>query len=219
MQEGESAVEEHALAVYFRGRLQALDALSCATVLPHRGLAGAARETLIREFLANHIPQDLSIGTGQVFGHQWLHGDETQISTQQDIVIYRRDMPVLRLADSPLFFAESVVATIEVKTRFDMSTVAELMRTAASACALQPVETFTFQMGHGGPTHRSTPRRILTGIFYFNGPTVRTPLVKELNRLLRTTGCRSKPVVAPDFVFSVNSGLIVRTPPVRYPLS
>ncbi len=84
------------VAQYFEGRRKALLALGGAVAHPHRGVAGSERETLIRGFLKDHIPPMVGIGTGLVFGHRWANGtDDNEISTQQDIVIYRRDMPSL----------------------------------------------------------------------------------------------------------------------------
>ena len=101
-------------AQYFKARHGALRALSEAVVHGHKGLAGSARELLVSEFLAAHLPPSLGIGSGQVFGHRWANGDADDISRQQDVIVHRHDMPILRIGRDPLYFAEGVVAKIEL---------------------------------------------------------------------------------------------------------
>jgi hypothetical protein len=200
------------LARYFEGRREALIALGNAVVHPHLGLAGAARETLIRLFLKDHLPPILAVGSGQIVGHEWVHGEENRISRQQDIVIYRHDMPVLTIGDSPLYFKESVVATIEVKTEYTATDLDSIFENAHSVQCIETVPAFTFQMACDGPVARSSPRRILSGVFYFRGPKTRTTLVNNLNALLagRASDGSLTDVPGPDFFLSAEAGLIVR---------
>jgi len=205
----------HPIQQYFEARRNALIQLSEAVVHTHSGTAGAAREMLIRELLTSHLPPVLIVGTGLVFGHEWAHrGNKEDISTQQDVVIYRSDFPVLEVGGAPLFFRESVVATIEVKTNYESTKLSTLMDNASSVRRVRPAPVATFQMGSSGPFLRSDSRRVLCGVFYFRGLKTRTALVHELNLLLESRaaklGCPLEEVNAPDFFFSPQAGLIVR---------
>jgi len=201
---------------YFEQRRQALKALGEAVVQPHPGLAGGARELLVSEFLSAHLPPLLGIGSGQVFGHLWSKGQEDDVSRQQDVVIHRHDTPVLRIGKDPLYFAESVVATVEVRTEYRSNELEDLLDLASSVKKVSLVDTHTFQMGPDGPEHRTFPRRILCGIFFFRSPTQRLPLVERLNGILMEIaqgrrGVNTSEIRAPDFVYSLDSGLIVRS--------
>jgi len=205
----------HPIQQYFEARRDALKQLSEAVIHTHNGTAGAAREMLVRELLTSHLPPALRVGTGLVFGHEWAHrGNMDDISTQQDVVIYRNDFPVLEVGGAPLFFRESVVATIEVKTNFISADLSNVMKGASSVRQVTPVHIATFQMGPGGPSLRSGSRRVLCGVFYFRGLRTRTALVRELNLLLAglaaKSSCALEQVNAPDFFFSPEAGLIVR---------
>lgn len=200
---------------YFEARRQALIALGDAVVHTHAGIAGSAREVLIRELLTIHIPPSLGVGTGLVFGHDWAsRGSKEDISTQQDVVIYRKDFPVLEVGGATLFFREGVVATIEAKTNYEKAKLAQLLEDASSVRRVKPTEISTFQMGLGAPQFRAATRRVLCGVFYYRGIETRSALVAELNRLLLHRASElSVPVdqvAAPDFFYSAQAGLIVR---------
>lgn len=204
------------LKTYFEARQIALTKLSEAVIHSHSGIAGSAREVLIRELLLAHLPAALRVGTGLVFGHEWARsGDKEKISSQQDIVIYRNDFPVLEVGGQPLFFRESVVATIEVKTDLHSTNLEALVINASSVVGrVTPVPVATYQMLGDGPRLRTTPRRVLTGVFAFRGGDVRSTLVRRLNSLLATlaqrTGATAGDIIAPDFFYSPEAGLVVR---------
>jgi len=200
---------------YFEARRQALIALSDAVVHSHGGIAGSAREVLIRELLTIHLPPALGVGTGLVFGHDWArNGGTNDISTQQDIVIYRKDFPVLEVGGATLFYREAVVATIEVKTNYVKAELPDLLKDASSVRRVKPTAIGTFQMNTDDPRFRKTTRRVLCGAFYFRGVQARSGLVIELNGLLSKLVTDSniplEEVDAPDFFYATEAGLVVR---------
>lgn len=84
------------------------------TTSDHGDTLGKAREVFISEVLRRFLPQALHVGSGQI-----VDGDG-HLSRQIDVLIYRHDMPLLSsLADTNLYFAEGVVATVEVKSKMD----------------------------------------------------------------------------------------------------
>lgn len=75
---------------------------------------GRLREIFVQQVLKNMLPSTVEICSGVLFDA------EDKRSNQQDIIIYRRDMPKLSFGEGPQFlFVEGALATIEVKSRID----------------------------------------------------------------------------------------------------
>lgn len=75
---------------------------------------GKLREIFVHQILKNMLPSTVEICSGVLFD-----ADDKR-SNQQDIIIYRRDMPKLSFGEGPQFlFVEGALATIEVKSRLD----------------------------------------------------------------------------------------------------
>ena len=93
-----------------------------ATTATHGALIGKAREVFVSEVLRRFLPQALHLGAGQIV-------DQSETPSREiDVIVYRHDMPLLSsLADTGLYFAEGVVATIEVKSTLDASTLREAL--------------------------------------------------------------------------------------------
>lgn len=82
-----------------------------SSVTDHAGMIGESREFFIREILRRFLPSSVNVGTGQ------LVGLNEKLSKQVDIVISRPDFPILTsLARSNVYFSESVIATLEIKS-------------------------------------------------------------------------------------------------------
>jgi hypothetical protein len=70
---------------------------------------GTPREAFIREFLINHLSQQVAIGTGEIID---ANSTPNQQRNQIDIVIYKKDYPKIDFGGGINgFLAESVVAT------------------------------------------------------------------------------------------------------------
>ena len=72
-------------------------------------ITGNAREFFVRDFLTTHLPSCLRIGSGHVISN-------SQTTGQLDVVVYRDTGLALPLGSSGVFFSESVLACIEVKS-------------------------------------------------------------------------------------------------------
>jgi hypothetical protein len=82
--------------------------------LKHSVNLGGAREHFIKEILANFLPKNVVVGSGEIT-------DGKHRSGQQDVIIYRSDFPVLSgFGSVNTYLIEGVIATIEVKS--DLST-------------------------------------------------------------------------------------------------
>lgn len=81
------------------------------SVLTHGSVLGAIREGVIRDILSRFLPRSVEIGTGQVVD---IMGE---LSGQVDIIVARDTTPVFRFeGNMSAFLAETVLATIEVKS-------------------------------------------------------------------------------------------------------
>ena len=92
-----------------------------------------ARATFIRVVLDQFLPSSFAVGSGRVIDALGNSSDEL------DIIIYRRDFPQLNLPGSTnVFLYESVLATIEVKTKLVRKTFFDAMDKCASMGQLTP---------------------------------------------------------------------------------
>lgn len=94
----------------------------------HPSDKGTAREAVIRLCLADHLPDTIGIGMGEVIDESTPYASPRP---QNDIVLFDRRHPRLSVgAGVSLFFAESVLATVEVKSRLDHAGLAQAVHTA-----------------------------------------------------------------------------------------
>ena len=121
----------------------ALRAAKAVAPLEHSGVKGAIREVLIADLFRPLLPADVGIATGVVISSY----DDLQ-SAQQDIVIFnRRILPPVLFEHGPAIVpAESVLATIEVKSQL---TATELRSAHSNASSLR-------ELGMSGGTKTDT---------------------------------------------------------------
>lgn len=82
-------------------------------LIKHPTALGTENESILREFLKNHIPGHYSIGHGFVFKN------EDEISKQCDVIIYDSNFfpPIFKRGDFVIVLPESVMTVIEVKEK------------------------------------------------------------------------------------------------------
>lgn len=86
----------------------------------HYGEDGRYKEILLRNIITSQLPKFAAAGTGFVLG-------ENQISTQIDIIIFRKDFPLIfQCSDFVIVPKEAVLGIIEVKTRLNIGDFAEV---------------------------------------------------------------------------------------------
>lgn len=79
----------------------------------HWGEDGRYKEIILSHVLRQHLPKDISVGTGFVV-------NENRITKQIDIIVYRNDCPLLFKQDDFIIApSECVLGIIEVKSRAD----------------------------------------------------------------------------------------------------
>jgi hypothetical protein len=83
----------------------------------HNNHKGTPREIFIREYLEKHSSEIVAFGSGEIIDAASLPGEKRN---QIDIVIYKKEYPKLDFGGNVSgFLAESVIATIEVKSNLD----------------------------------------------------------------------------------------------------
>jgi len=145
-----NAVEQHLLAI------SKIPANTGHTL--HRG---TPREAFIREFLSSHVSEKVAIGTGELID---ATSQPRAHRNQFDIVVYRRDYPRLDFGGGVHgFLAESVVATIEVKSVLDKAAIEQAVGAALAAKKLERHLIQCFSAGY-------QPRSVLSYVIAYDGP-------------------------------------------------
>jgi hypothetical protein len=121
------------LETFFRNKGTQLLAAAAEADTPHAGLLGSHREALIRTFLAPLLPKRFSVGRGMVFG-------VVHHSRECDVVIWDSDnYPTIPFSDYGHFFAESVRATIESKSRYSTAELGDVLEKSRSVRDIVPM--------------------------------------------------------------------------------
>ncbi|TCK95577.1 DUF6602 domain-containing protein [Paraburkholderia sp. BL9I2N2] len=122
---------------------------------------GTPREAFIKEFLEAHLPSTLAIGSGELIDSE---SQPAEPRRQFDLVIYKRSLPKLDFGGGISgFLAESVVATIEVKSTLDKAGMQQAITAARAAKQLKKCETWSFSSGY-------VPPAILSFVVAYAGP-------------------------------------------------
>ena len=89
---------------YFECALTVLNSqCDATTVLQHKATAGAVREQLIKDFLSDHLPELITVVSGQIVD------SSDNYSKQQDIVLLLKSMPRLPFASGSDFIFKKVL--------------------------------------------------------------------------------------------------------------
>ena len=122
---------------------------------------GTPREAFIKEFLTNHLSAKLAVGTGEIIDASSLPREPRN---QFDIVIYKAEYPKLHLGgEVNAFLAESVVATIEVKSLLTDKDLDSAIGNASRAKKLTRNLITSFTSGY-------VPPGILSYVIAYDGP-------------------------------------------------
>ncbi|WP_180986891.1 DUF6602 domain-containing protein [Paenibacillus polymyxa] len=122
---------------------------------------GTPREAFIREFLQNHLSELIGFGTGEIID---CNSEPRQLRNQIDILLYKKNYPKLNFGgDINGFFAESVVATIEVKSLLTEQELISAFNSIRNTKSLQRNVVTSFHTGY-------QPPGILSIIVAYDGP-------------------------------------------------
>ena len=106
-----------------------------SSISTHCSLIGESREFFITEILKRFIPKTVNIGKGQIIGF------DDKLSDEIDIIISRADYPILSsLAKSEVYYSESIIATIEVKSSLTGSKGGTLWKALNNSLSVKQTE-------------------------------------------------------------------------------
>lgn len=139
---------------------------------------GTPREAFIKQYLENHLPSNVAIGSGEIIDAKSLPGQQRN---QYDIVIYRRSYPKLDFGGGISgFLVESVIATIEVKSALTQTELGNAAKAARNCKALVPNTVSSFRSGY-------VPPGVLNYVVAYDGPasmrTVHSWIAPEYGKL------------------------------------
>ena len=140
---------------------------------------GTPREAFIKEFLENHLPSNVDIGTGEIID---ANSEPNQSRNQFDIVIYKRNYPKLDFGGGISgFLIKSVIATIEVKSTLSNSELEKAVKAAHNAKRLTPNVVSSFHTGF-------IPPKVLNYVVAYNGPSSMSTVHDWLNSIYKKLG-------------------------------
>lgn len=92
---------------------------------------GPLREAFVRSFLANHLSHNARVSSGEVIDRNST--DEYQSRNQHDVIIFDPNFPRLSfdVIDIQMFLAESVFATMEIKSTLSQDELARAVEVAS----------------------------------------------------------------------------------------
>ncbi len=145
---------------------------------------GTPREVFIRDFLRTHISETVNIGTGEIIDANSSSG---QKRNQHDIVIYNKNFPKLNLVNNiSVFFIESVIATIEVKSRITKSELKKAVLAARNCKTLESNALSGFRTGY-------VPPKPLCYVVSYKGPSKMQTILKWMQEIYK-----SEKLICPD---------------------
>jgi hypothetical protein len=122
---------------------------------------GTPREAFIQEFLQKHLSSTVEIGTGEIID---ANSSPNSQRNQYDLVLYKKNYPKLDFGGGISgFLAESVIATIEVKSTLDKSGLVQSINAARKSKALTQNLSRSFSSGW-------IPPSIMNYVIAYDGP-------------------------------------------------
>jgi hypothetical protein len=133
----------------------------------HTNHKGTPRENFVSQFLQSHLSEKVAVGSGEIIDANSKPGEKRN---QHDIIIYKREYPKIDFGASISgFLAESVVATIEVKSILDNIAMKQAINSAINTKALDrnlicvmksnvyhPCSILNYLVAYDGPAKMST---------------------------------------------------------------
>lgn len=116
------------LQEYFLAQTAVLHHLYLASeIANHNPDTGYNRETILIDWLSKHLPEVVSARSGGK-----IIDSHNNISKQVDVVIYEKSMPQLGGNEKTYYFAEGVVAALEVKSKLTPKNLNEAFENLAT---------------------------------------------------------------------------------------
>jgi hypothetical protein len=139
---------------------------------------GSIREHFIREFLNEHFSEKFAFGVGEIINAYSKCGE---IRNQFDIVMYEKNYPKLRIGGITAFLAESVIATLEIKSSLTKKRLEQAIESSRKVKDLQMNFIEISQCGH-------TPPKILNYLLAYECRSSMSTLFKWIREIYQTKG-------------------------------
>lgn len=170
---------------YFKWQASVLEAAyEGSIVAEHNGDTGTNREAIVRNWLAQHLPKSV---TPELGGK--IIDESGYIGKQVDIVVYNNALPRFGANEKSHYFAEGVVAAIQVKSKLTSHELTDSVKNLDSVkkCKLQKAR----RIGTG-----NSKNSIPTGIFAFETNYSST---KHIIKALDNRGAKGYSLI--DFIY------------------
>lgn len=139
----------------------------------HNVNKGNAREQFVKTFLENHLAATVAIGAGEIIDSDSQANEQRN---QHDVIIYRNCYPKLHLGKDDCFLAESVIATIEVKSKLSEKDLRQAVVAAQNSKKLKRNINSSIQAGY-------LPPGILNYLVAYQGPEKMETIVGWLKKI------------------------------------
>jgi hypothetical protein len=149
----------------------------------HPNLIGYPREWFIRDFLTDHLPKTVKIGQGEIINSRTIPKESRH---QSDIVLYRRDFPVISYSqDNNAFLRESVISTIEIKSTVNLPEFRKACNASIHHKRTRYIQEFDSKrpLQPVGGIEGSTIPPINTYVVAYNGPSKIITVANWLSKL------------------------------------
>jgi hypothetical protein len=168
----------------------------------HASTTGKMRELLIQRFLKPHLPRTFEIRSGIIVD------SKGKKSKQQDIVIVDTRLPVIDIGsdNEAILIAESVVATIEVKSHLGTSEIEDSLESIALTKRLTRCGEQMYKKG-GVEIRTPNPHPILSYLFAYDGLNLETLLEKVANFAYS----KNDGGIGPEAVCVLSKGVLLRS--------
>ncbi len=194
---------DYSVRLQFRKLAKLLEAqANVAGGTGHSSTTGSLRELIIQNFLSPHLPKSLDIRSGIIIDSKGAR------SRQQDCIIVDTSHPIISVGSDKeaVLIAESIVATIEIKSFLDSAELRKALDSIAQTRALFRNGEQTYIKGS---SHIRLPKSnpILTYIFAFDGMHLETITTKtrEFAENLNDSG------ISPEVICVLPKGAIFRS--------
>jgi hypothetical protein len=169
----------------------------------HCVTTGRIREIIVHKFLRPHVPRNVDIRAGVIIDQ---NGNR---SRQQDCVLLDTRLPLVDVGSDldALLIAESVIATIEVKSFLDKT---ELLRSLESAALTKALTRKGEHIYHKGPAEVKVGYAlpILTYVFAYDGMELDT----AFGHIAEFAQEKANGRLIPEAICILTKGVLLRSP-------
>jgi hypothetical protein len=149
---------------------------------------GTPRENFLKSFLIDHLSERVAIGQGEIIDARTQKSDPRH---QNDIIIYRRNFPRITFDHATsAYLAESVVATIEVKSTLSKDSLVKAVKSAHDIKQLERHDHNILSIGYRPPS-------ILSYVVAYDGPASMETVNSWLNPIHQELRL-SYPIISPQ---------------------